>query len=153
MYGTVTEVSPGTMTLRVDRVLKGQVGSTLRVFVGPGRGGSVTSVDYPDIGRPAQVGSDHVLYLTRGGDGQLETNACVGSHPGPPDASEVAFFGLASPAPRAPTASTAPAASTPGSGPMLPAPSAIPPAMWAVLILAAVILLASIPIVRRGRMR
>ncbi len=95
VYGTVTQVSAsavtdvsaGAATLRVDRVLKGQVGSSVRVFGIAG----LTTIDYR-----AELGSDHVLYLARRADGQLETNACVGSHAGPPDASEGAFFGLLS---------------------------------------------------------
>lgn len=146
VYGTVTDASPGAMTLRVDRVLKGQVGNSVRVFVGPSRGGGATSVDYPDIGRPPQIGSDHVLYLVRGGDGQLETNACVGSHAGPPDASEVTFFGLAS-------SSAAPSAtSTPAVEPALPAPSVIAPTIWAALTLTIIVIgLATLSIVRRRR--
>jgi len=94
VYGTVTQVSGSAVTdvnasattLRVDRVLKGQVGgSVVRVF---GMAG-LSTIDYR-----AELGSAHVLYLTRRADGELETNACVGSHAGPPDASEVAFFGF-----------------------------------------------------------
>lgn len=93
VYGTVTSASGETVTLRVDRALKGSVGRTLVAFVGPGRGGAggtavATSVDYA-----AKVGSDHVLYLVRGEDGQLETNACIGSHAGPPNPDELAYFG------------------------------------------------------------
>ena len=65
----------------------------MRAFVGPGRAGApgtavMTSDDYA-----AAVGSDHVLYLIGGSDGQLETNACIGSHAGPPNALEAAYFG------------------------------------------------------------
>lgn len=100
VYGTVTDANGGAVTLRVKSVLKGQVGGTVRAFVGPGRGGVggpvvATSIDYG-----AAVGTEHVLYLVRAGDGQLETNACIGSHPGAPDATEIAYFGAgASPAP------------------------------------------------------
>ncbi len=120
VYGTATDVSGGAVTLSVDRVLKGQVGSSVRVFYGPGRGGfGGTSIDYsPDLG------SDHVLYIGRGADGQLETNVCIGSHPGPPDASEVTFFGLSSSS-AAPSATSAPAVE-----PVVPAPAVIAPAMW-----------------------
>ena len=92
MYGTVTDVSAGAVTLRVDRVLKGQVGRSVRVFGTVG----FTSIDYR-----AELGSDHVLYLVRRADGELETNACIGSHAGPPDATEVTFFVLSCPHPRA----------------------------------------------------
>jgi hypothetical protein len=93
VHGTVTDVGPGSLTLRVDRVLKGSVGGTIVAFVGPGRGGAggtavATSVDYA-----ATVGTEHVLYIIRGDDGQLETNACIGSHAGPPNAEETAHFG------------------------------------------------------------
>lgn len=106
VYGTVTDAGGGTITLHVDRVLKGSAGGTVTVNVGPGRdpdgaGGTAvaTSVDYD-----AKVGSDHVLYLIEGEDGQLETNACIGSHAGAPTAEEVAYFGAAtSPGPATPT--------------------------------------------------
>jgi hypothetical protein len=105
VYGTVTASDRDAITLRVDRALKGQVGSPVRVHLGPSRisipGIAVaTSIDYA-----ATVGSDHVLYLIRGSDGQFETNACNGSHAGPPDAAELTFFGsststaVSSPAP------------------------------------------------------
>lgn len=150
VYGTVTDAGAGAVTLRVERVLKGQVGSSVRVFLGPGRAGvggtAITSIDYPDTGTRAEVGSDHVLYIVRGADGQLETNACIGSHPGRPDASEVTFFGLAS-------SSVAPSAtSTPDVEPAVPAPSVIAPAIWAALILAVIVIgFATLQIVRRRR--
>lgn len=92
VYGTVTASDRGAITLRVDRALRGQVGSPVRVLLGPSRvnipGIAVaTSIDYA-----ATVGSDHVLYLIRGSDGELETNACNGSHAGPPNAAELTFF-------------------------------------------------------------
>jgi hypothetical protein len=106
VYGTVTASERGAITLRVDRALKGQLDSPVRVLLGPSRvsipGIAVaTSIDYR-----ATVGSDHVLYLIRGSDGQLETNACIGSHPGPPDAAELTFF----------TSSTSTATSSPAPG-------------------------------------
>lgn len=93
VYGTVTGQGPGSVTLRVDSVLKGSAPQVLGVFVGPGRGGSagqtvMTSVDYD-----APPGTSHVLYLIRGEDGQLETSACIGSHAGAPTAEETARFG------------------------------------------------------------
>ncbi|SRR6266508_3075220 len=96
VYGTVTATDTASLTLRVDRSLKGQLAGVVRIFVGPGRGGAggtavATSVDYR-----ASVGSDHVLYVLRGDDGALETNACSGSHPGQPDADEIALFGASS---------------------------------------------------------
>lgn len=151
VYGTVTDASAGALTLRVDRVLKGQIGSSVRVFVGPGRegvGGTavMTSVDYPNLGARAEVGSDHVLYIVLGADGQLETSACIGSHPGPPDASEVTFFGLAT------ASATPPATSTPVVEPVVPAPAVMAPAMWPLLILEIIAVgLATLLILRRRR--
>ncbi|MBI4348333.1 MAG: hypothetical protein HY553_15940 [Elusimicrobia bacterium] len=112
VYGTVTGTEPGAVIMRVEKVLKGQAATPLRVFVGPGRSagsGQVvfTSVDYG----PAPVGSDHVLYVISGSDGQLETSACIGSHAGPPDPIEVTYFGVGTfaasvaPSPNAPSAS------------------------------------------------
>jgi hypothetical protein len=136
-YGTVTSTERGAIIVRVDRVLKGQVAGTLRVFVGPGRGGAAgsaiaTSIDYPDLRGPAAVGSDHVLYLIRGSDGQLETNACIGSHPGQPDAAELTYFGAGtSPAPASPLPRTA-------SGPDPSLSLLDVPALWLSAILLAI---------------
>lgn len=98
IYGVVTQTELGAVTMRIDRTLKGQVAGTLLVFVGSGRGGAAgsavaTSIDYPDMSGPPAVGSAHVLYLIRGSDGKFETDACIGSHPGGPNAGEVAYFG------------------------------------------------------------
>lgn len=92
VYGAVINEEQGSVTIRVDKVLKGSVPQTLSVFVGPGRPsgagqGVFTSVDYE-----AKLGSDHVFYLIRGADGQLETNACIGSHAGRPTHAESAYF-------------------------------------------------------------
>lgn len=114
IYGTVTSLSDGAATMRVDRVLKGSAAGTITVWLGPGRGGSAgtavaTSVDYT-----AAPGTDHVLYLIRGTDGQLETSACIGSHAGPPTAEEQTYFGAGgAPAPgAAATAAPEPLSST-----------------------------------------
>jgi len=88
IHGTVTAVGGGALTVRVDRVLKGEATTASRVFVGPGRGGAATSVDYT-----AGPGSEQVLYLTRSTDGELETNACLGNHAGPVTNAELAHFG------------------------------------------------------------
>ena len=117
VYGAVTGAESGAVILRVDKVLKGQVATPLRVFLGPSRGGgagpvAITSVDYG----PAQVGSDHVLYVVRGSDGQLETNACIGSHAGPPDSGEVTYFGAG-------TSAASPAPSQNAAPPSRPMPS------------------------------
>jgi hypothetical protein len=126
VYGTVTVTGPGSVTIRVDRVLKGSVASPLTVFVGPGRGGTggvsvATSVDYR-----AETGTDHVLYVIRGEDGQLETNACIGSHSGAPTSEENAHFAGGS-GPSAPTAPVplpgAPAQQGSSPAPTAPVPS------------------------------
>lgn len=147
VYGTVTEATAGAVTLRIDRVLKGQVGSSVRVFLGPGRPG-FTSVDYPDVATRADVGSTHVLYIVRGADGQLETSACIGSHPGPPDPSEITFFGLAVTSPPSGT-STPSATSTPGVE-LVPAPADATAAPWVALAIAIIVIgFATLSIVRR----
>jgi hypothetical protein len=98
VHGTVTDTGQGAFTLGIDQVFKGQVGTPLRIFVGPSRGAALTSVDYS-----AASGSNHMLYLIRGTDGELETNACIGSHPGPVTPDELAYFRVAiSPAPASP---------------------------------------------------
>jgi len=125
VHGTVTEASGGALTLRVDRVFKGQVGVGIRVFAGPGRVGvAATSVDYL-----AQAGSDHVLYLIRGADGQLETNACLGSHAGRANADEVAYFGAGT----APSAGSSP---DPVGGPVLAMPPVEISTLWPPILLA-----------------
>jgi hypothetical protein len=148
VYGTVTESGGGALTLRVDRALKGQVGATVRVFAGPGRGGVAgtavaTSIDYPSLGGPAQVGSNHVLYVVRGADGQFETNACIGSHSGPPDATELAFFGTG----RAPDAAPPAPATNPDAVP----PSAAFVPLWLALALALALAIFGVAVVLRRR--
>jgi hypothetical protein len=88
IHGTVASVGGGALTLRVDRVFKGVAATPLRVFVGPARGVGATSVDYT-----AASGTDQMLYLITGLDGELETNACIGNHSGPATAEELAYFG------------------------------------------------------------
>jgi|GEM_PF-2505005 len=144
VYGTVTQVSAsavtdvsaGAATLRVDRVLKGQVGSSVRVFGIAG----FTTIDYR-----AELGSDHVLYLARRADGQLETNACVGSHAGPPDASEVALFALLS------SSGTPPATPSPDADDMVAALSVMAPPVVALILAVIVIGFATHRIARRRR--
>jgi hypothetical protein len=133
VYGVVTNAGAGVVTLRVDRILKGQVGASVQVFVGPGRGGGggtavATSIDYM-----APVGSDHVLYLIRAGDGELETNACNGSHSGPTNAAERTYFGAGTSA----TGGSAPGAVT-AAPQIVPATPQFSPeslAAWPALIL------------------
>jgi hypothetical protein len=150
VYGTVTASDAAALTVRVGRALKGQVANPVRVFAGPSRVGGpgtavATSVDYT-----AAVGSEHVLYLIRGADGQLETNACIGSHAGPPDAAELAFFGAGSASSAAPQASVAPATDAPATP--VPAPATPLPATgpWAVLVLA-ILGGAALVVLRRAR--
>lgn len=95
VYGTVTSVSDGAATVRVDRVLKGSAAGTITVWLGPGRGGSAGTAVATSIDYTAAPGTDHVLYLIRGSDGQLETSACIGSHAGPPNSDETAHFAAA----------------------------------------------------------
>lgn len=98
IHGTVAAAGGGTLTLRVDRVFKGDAATPIRVFVGPARGVGATSVDYT-----AGSGTDQMLYLMRGLDGELETNSCIGNHAGPATGEELAYFG----------AGTAPTAGSP----------------------------------------
>lgn len=112
VYGTVASGDRSRVTVRVERVLKGTVGSTVAAYLGPTRGGGASSIDYT-----APVGSDHVMYLVRASDGQLETNACNGSHAGAPTAEESAHFGAGT-TPSGTSATTAPL--TPG--PAVPGP-------------------------------
>lgn len=79
----------------IDRVLKGSVPARIGVALGPGaeRGPGpgapvATSVDYT-----VQRGEDHTLYLKQYAPGGFATDACAGSHAGPPTSDETAFFG------------------------------------------------------------
>lgn len=155
VHGTVTATTAGAATVRVDRVLKGAVAPTITVFLGPARPagavgiGAVSSVDYP-----AKVGTEHVFYAIRGDDGQLETNACIGSHPGAPSADENAYFGAAGSPPETagPPAAVDAAATTPA--PEAPAVAGVG-AVWPLLsglIIVAVSLVAALQ-ARRARTR
>jgi len=144
VYGTViqvsasavTDVSAGAATVRINHVLKGQFGSTVRVLGIAG----LSTIDYR-----AELGSDHVFYLATRADGQLETNACVGSHAGPPDASEVAFFGLSS-------RSAAPTPDADSLVLVVGNSSVITPATWAALVFATIVFgIPTLLIVRRRR--
>jgi len=93
--GTVTETrqtfapAAGVIKFRPDRLFKGTLTREVQVYLGPGRGGAVTSVDYAAVVR----GERHTLYLRDAGDGSYETNACSGSHVGAPTAEEEKLFG------------------------------------------------------------
>lgn len=95
VYGTVTETrqtfvaASGVIRFRPERVLKGSLTREVEVNLGPTRGGAVTSVDYTAVIR----GEGHTLYLRSVGDGSYETDACSGSHTGPPTAEEEQLLG------------------------------------------------------------
>ena len=94
-YGTVTETrqtfapASGVIRFLPQRLLKGTLPGEVQVYLGPTKGGAITSVDYEAVTR----GQGHTLYLRSAGDGSWETNACSGSHAGQPSLSELAFLG------------------------------------------------------------
>ena len=82
----------GPLIFRATTILKGALdGGGVSVQNGPSDG-VATSVDYR-----AATG-DHVLYLQGTGRG-FTTNACSGSHPGPPTADEMHLLGPGTPVP------------------------------------------------------
>lgn len=93
--GTVTETrqtfaaAGGVIKFRPERVLKGTLVREVQVYLGPGHGGAVTSVDYTAVVR----GERHTLYLRDAGDGSYETSGCSGSHVGAPTADEDKLLG------------------------------------------------------------
>ena len=103
VYGTVSETrqtfvaAGGVIRFQPVRFLKGALPGEVEVYLGPSRGGAITSVDYTAVIR-SEV---HTLYLRSAGDGSWETNACSGSHVGAPSAQESAFFGTGTSAPPA----------------------------------------------------
>ena len=103
VYGTVTETrqtfaaAGGVIRFRAERYLKGTLAGEVEVYLGPSRGGAITSVDYQAV----QRGQAHTLYLRSVGGGAWETNACSGSHVGAPTAEENALFGTGTVAPPA----------------------------------------------------
>jgi hypothetical protein len=104
VYGTVTETrqtfapASGVIRFRPERFLKGTLPGEVEVFLGPTKGGAVTSVDYGAVTR----GEAHTLYLRSTGDGGWQTDACSGSHTGGPTAEEAALLGAGTAAPPAP---------------------------------------------------
>jgi hypothetical protein len=90
VYGTVTETrqtfapASGVIRFRADRFLKGSLPGEVEVYLGPTRGGAITSVDYSAVIR----GEGHTLYLKAAGNGAWQTDACSGSHVGAPTAEE-----------------------------------------------------------------
>jgi hypothetical protein len=95
VLGTVTETrqtfaaASGVIRFLPQRVLKGTLAREVQVYLGPTHGGAVTSVDYTAVTR----GEAHTLYLRAVDDGSFETNACSGSHAGPPTAAEEKLLG------------------------------------------------------------
>lgn len=109
VYGTVTETrltfapASGVIRFRPERLLKGALPGDVEVYLGPTKGGAITSVDYA----AAQRGEAHTLYLRSAGSGSWQTDSCSGSHVGAPTAEETAFFGAGTAAPpSAPTDNT-----------------------------------------------
>lgn len=103
VYGTVTETrqtfapASGVIRFQPARFLKGTLPGEVEVYLGPSRGGAITSVDYTAVVR----GEAHTLYLRSAGGAAWETNACSGSHVGAPTPDENAFFGTGTSAPPA----------------------------------------------------
>lgn len=103
VYGTVTETrqtfAPASGVIRFQplRFLKGTLPGEVEVYLGPSRGGGVTSVDYTAVTK----GEAHTLYLRSAGNAAWETNACSGSHVGAPLPEESALFGAGTSAPPA----------------------------------------------------
>jgi hypothetical protein len=101
VYGTVTETrqtfapASGVIRFRPERFLKGTLGGEVEVYLGPTKGGAITSVDYEAVVR----GEAHTLYLRSAGDGAWQTDACSGSHAGAPVPEENALFGTGTSAP------------------------------------------------------
>jgi hypothetical protein len=103
VYGTVTETrqtfapASGVIRFQPVRFLKGTLPGEVEVYLGPSRGGAITSVDYTAVVR----GEAHTLYLRSADNGAWETNACSGSHVGAPTAEETTVFGSGTSAPPA----------------------------------------------------
>jgi hypothetical protein len=102
-YGTVTETrqtfapASGVIRFQPVRFLKGALPGEVEVYLGPSRGGAISSVDYTAV----VTGEAHTLYLRSAGNGAWETNACSGSHVGAPTPEETTFFGTGTSAPPA----------------------------------------------------
>ena len=100
-YGIVTETrqtfAPASGVIRFQslRFLKGTLPGEVEVFLGPNKGGAITSVDYEAVVR----GEAHTLYLRSAGSGAWQTDVCSGSHVGAPLPEETTFFGTGSSAP------------------------------------------------------
>ena len=103
VYGTVTETrqtfapASGVIRFRPERFLKGTLPGEVEVYLGPTKGGAITSVDYSAVIR----GEAHTLYLKAAGNGAWQTPTCSGSHVGAPTTEEASFFGAGTAAPPA----------------------------------------------------
>jgi hypothetical protein len=103
VYGTVTETrqtfapASGVIRFQPQRFLKGALPGEVEVFLGPTKGGAITSVDYEAVVR----GEGHTLYLRSAGNGAWQTDVCSGSHAGAPTPEESTFFGAGTAAPPA----------------------------------------------------
>lgn len=103
VYGTVTETrqtfapASGVIRFQPVRFLKGTLSGEVEVFLGPTKGGPISSVDYDAVVR----GEAHTLYLRSAGNGAWQTDLCSGSHVGAPTPEETAYFGTGSSAPPA----------------------------------------------------
>ena len=101
VYGTVTETrqtfapASGVIRFRPERFLKGTLSGEVEVYLGPTKGGAITTVDYSAVIR----GEGHTLYLRAAGNGAWQTDSCSGSHVGAPTADEASFFGTGTAAP------------------------------------------------------
>ncbi|HEV8669617.1 MAG TPA: hypothetical protein VGS01_02660 [Candidatus Limnocylindria bacterium] len=104
-YGTITEIrqtfapASGVIRFRPERLLKGTLPGEVQVFLGPTKGGAITSVDY----EAARRGETHTMYLRASEGGSWQTDACSGSHVGAPTTEESVVFGTGTaPPPTAP---------------------------------------------------
>lgn len=101
VYGTVTETrqtfapASGVIRFRPERFLKGTLPGEVEVYLGPTKGGGITSVDYEAVVR----GEAHTLYLRSAGGDAWQTDVCSGSHAGAPTTEETTFFGAGTSAP------------------------------------------------------
>jgi hypothetical protein len=101
VYGTVTETrqtfapASGVIRFQPQRFLKGTLPGEIEVFLGPTKGGPITSVDYEAVVR----GEAHTLYLRSAENGAWQTDVCSGSHVGAPTPEESTFFGTGTSAP------------------------------------------------------
>ncbi len=108
VYGTVTETrqtfapASGVIRFQPERFLKGTLPGEIEVFLGPTKGGPITSVDYEAVVRGGgDRAATHTLYLRSAGNGAWQTDACSGSHVGAPTPEERTFFGTGTSAPPA----------------------------------------------------